>query len=591
MKKTAVILLLLCCWLAMHAQVSFKTIVPMQPVIAGESFQVQFTISNAEKVSWFKAPYFEFFRFISGPDLYSGKEEGINGSQPVKNYVFTLEAVRPGHFIIHGATALLDGKLYGSNQVIIEVISKKDAINRDMGRDNSAYLLLTGENPYNKIRQNLFLKVEVNKKNCYTGEPVLATFKLYSRLQSKSAIVKSPGFYGFTVYDMVNLDDKEMSTENVNGKFFDVHTIRKVQLFPLQSGIFTIDAMEVKNRVEFSRSSVNKKKEEKIAEDVLNNYGDEPTYENTEVFETSMKTEPVLIAVKPVPSINKPGEYNGAAGFFNISSSLSKTKIAKNEEIFFDVVISGKGNFTQLSPPVINWPDGVEGFEPVIRDSFEKSIFPLTGSRTYQYGFVCPKTGKYQLPQVNFSFFNPSSGSYKMISSAPVDLEVGNKEKTNIITDKKKASINEKNAKASKTAAIIIVSILTGVLIYWIRYKMEPMKTQTENKINLPSVEELLTPAQRVVIADDKDFYTALHQCIWNFLKLHFILTGSDMNKKKLADVLLSRQIKEDDVSGIISALEKSEAGMFTNAALQENKEALLQQVKLVLERISGQLF
>ena len=109
----------------------------------------------------------------------------------------------------------------------------------------------------------------IDKKTCYAGEPVVATFKLYSRLQSKSDIIKNPGFYGFSVHDMINLDDKMVNTEEFNGKEFDVHTIRQVQLYPLQAGIYTIDAMEVKNKVEFSRSVVNKKAEQEIIEGVV----------------------------------------------------------------------------------------------------------------------------------------------------------------------------------------------------------------------------------------------------------------------------------------------------------------------------------
>jgi hypothetical protein len=58
---------------------------------------------------------------------------------------------------------------------------------------------------------------------------------------------------------MINLDDKVKETEHINGKDFDVHTIRKVQLYPLQPGEYTIDEMKIDNKVEFTRSSVNKK--------------------------------------------------------------------------------------------------------------------------------------------------------------------------------------------------------------------------------------------------------------------------------------------------------------------------------------------
>jgi hypothetical protein len=62
------------------------------------------------------------------------------------------------------------------------------------------------------------------------------------------------------------------------------------------------------------------------------------------------------------------------------------------------------------------------------------------------------------------------------------------------------------------------------------------------------------------------------------------------MNKRKLAEALITRKVNRDSVNGIISVLEQCEAGMFTNALLQENKETLLQRIKLILDDVCGQL-
>src|SRR5687768_17364044 len=234
-----------------NAQPAFKTIIPQHPVVTGESFQVQYIIEDDAELSQIRIPAFPGFRIVSGPNVYYGSVSTIHGVKLVRNTVYTLAAMKPGKFrippaIIHGP----EGELR-SNEVMIEVISKDEALknfNKD-GR-NSGYLLKPGEDAYKKIQQNLFVKVMVDKQTCYVGEPVLATFKLYSRLESRSDIVKNPGFYGFTVYDMINLSDKLVVTEDVNGKIFDVHTIRKVQLYALQAGEYTIDPMMVKNKVE-----------------------------------------------------------------------------------------------------------------------------------------------------------------------------------------------------------------------------------------------------------------------------------------------------------------------------------------------------
>jgi len=284
MKKAATIFCLLLFTIAGWSQISFKTIVPQQPIVAGESFQVQYVIEDGEKTMSVKPPVFSNYRFVAGPNIYMGSVSTVNGVKPLKNAVYTLEAIRPGKFNIPGASIIVNGRMIRSNDALIQVISKEEAVkkfNKENGINPSDYFLRPGENAYEKIRQNLFVKVLVDKKSCYVGQPVLATFKLYSRLESKSDIVKNPGFYGFTVYDMVNLADKEMVTENVNGKLFDVHTIRKVQLYPLQSGVFTIDAMEVTNKVEFSKSSVNKKTEQEIDEGVVGRDVDERGEEGT----------------------------------------------------------------------------------------------------------------------------------------------------------------------------------------------------------------------------------------------------------------------------------------------------------------------
>jgi hypothetical protein len=120
----------------------------------------------------------------------------------------------------------------------------------------------------------------VDRTTCFAGEPVQAIFKLYSRLESNSDIVKNPGFYGFAVYDIINLNDHISATETIDGRPFDVHTVRRVQLYPLQAGIFTIDAMEVTNKCEFSKSAVYKKAEQEIKEGVFEN-NDPPARSNT----------------------------------------------------------------------------------------------------------------------------------------------------------------------------------------------------------------------------------------------------------------------------------------------------------------------
>jgi BatD DUF11 like domain len=589
--KKATFILLLFFSIAANAQVKFKTIVPQQPVVVGESFRVQYVAEGVENLNHLIAPEFRQFRFVRGPEVYSGKASGKAVS---KNTIYTLEALEPGRYKIEGALAGINGKNYRSNDAWVEVISQsqseKQRKENGAAGDNSAYFLKPGEDPYKKIRDNLFVKVMLDRKTCFSGEPVVATFKLYSRLESKSEIVKNPGFYGFTVHDVINLADKVITTETVNGRLFDVHTIRQVQLYPLQAGSFVIDAMEVNNKVEFSRSAVSKKTEQEIAEGLTAEEIDTPA-PGTEIFESSVSTDPITITVKPAPAKNKPIEFTGATGRFTIEAIVENKELAKNEEGRLVLTIKGKGNFSQLSGPIIQWPTGIEGFEPTVKEVLDKTSSPLKGHKEFLYSFVSSKPGDYDLPVIKFSFFDPDSNKYKTVSVNPGHVTISNKEKTGltITAGEKKRSIADVNRRASIIAASLVVLAVLVVLIYWIFRRKEPVKpaviAEETSVVEPPSVDEILQPATVQLQGSDKDFYSSLYQSLWSHLAERFNLSGTEINKQMLA-----AKLEQQGFAGkneLLQILQHCETGMFTNAVLEENREKLLEKVKVLLEQMT----
>lgn len=577
----------------LQAQKDFQTIVTEGPVVAGESFQVQYVLEETNKDNEFFAPDFKEFRFVSGPNIYTGSAYGTGGQRKLKNIVYTLAATRPGKFIIPGASARIENRLIKSDNVLLEVISKTEAYNRrrkpDNQETNEDNFLSPGEDAYAKIGRNLFMKVLVDKRTCFVGEPVTAIFKLYSRLDSKSDIVKNPGFYGFTVQDMINLGNKLTGNEIIEGKQFDVHIVRKVQLYPLQTGLFSIDAMEVRNQVRFSKSAVTKKAEQEIVEGVYPGSSINSD-ENTIVFENSMATEPVAITVKATPQKNKPIEYNGATGNFKLAASVQKNELAKNEEGDLIITISGKGNFTQLSPPVIQWPEGIDGFEPTSTDSLDHTKSPMTGKRDFHFRFVSSKSGNYDLPAVSFSFFNPDTNNYKTVYSGPVTIKVTTVEKTSKKVESKNSTINEhKKYKAWWWIAAGSLALTIIFLFIWRKTKKtNPPSSITENNNRL-TITEILQPATTFSEADDKTFYNILRNCIWNFFTVQFDLTGSKMNKSALSIAMKQKGVTEESEKKLLEILDQCETGIFTHVEEAGDKKKLLEETKEVLVTISDQ--
>lgn len=553
--------------------------VPKEAVVVGESFQVQYILEDAGSAESIRPPSFADFRLVSGPAFYEGTLMTAKGLRPLSNAVFTLQALEPGRYKVRGATIIIGNKMYSSNDAELTVVAEDVPVRKESGDD---YFLRPGEDAYRKIRENLFLKVQVDRKTCYVGEPVLATFKLYSRLQSRSDIVKNPGFYGFTVYDLVNLSDKQSSTENIGGKIFDVHTIRKVQLFPLQAGILYIDGMEVHNRVEFSRSAVHKKTEQEIVEGVLG-WDEEMSPGNAEIFENDMHTDAVAVTVKPLPAAGKPVNFQGAVGQFNAEAALGENKVGSNSEGVFIITIRGQGNFTQIDAPRPEWPAGMEVFEPRVSDLFDKTSYPLRGERSFSYPFVASRKGEFNIPSFDFHYFNPDSGKYQTVTTSPASFQVSAN------TEQPQPVLNVGKQKTGSalyliTGGLLVLAVAIFVLIR--RRSLNDKKSQDTAAVEVSLTDSLLSYPSENLGSTDREFYAGLLQSIWRFFELKAGLSGTGMNKNGLFEILQGKDVDQELLASLGEVLHTCEAGMFTQVSLHLDKKVILEKTREILQEL-----
>lgn len=556
------------------SQVAFKTIVPQHPFAPGESFQVQYVIENADNIANFSPPQFQGFRVVAGPNVYSGTH-----SSSRKNLVFTLAAIHEGKYKINGASCVINGKHQKSNDVFVTVLARPS-------QGESSYFLKQGEDALQKIRENLFLKMDIDKQNCFIGEPLVATFKLYSRLQSKSNVVKNPGFYGFSVYDMVNLNDKSETEEKLNGHWYDVHTVRKVQLYPLQAGTFTIDPMELANEIEFSRNENTKTGEAEITEKMYNN--DPASGANTsEKYSMNLKTTPSVINVKPLPVKNMTDTFSGAVGSFTIDVSLAKDSVLKNNEDSMVIEINGAGNFQRVSAPVIEWPREIEAFEPTVEDTLDKQRVPLTGSRRLKYIFFSSKAGTYIIPPISFTFFDLKSKSYKTVSSKPLTIYVGEKgknEKPVAVVPK----LNAGNRSIWWVIAAVLIIALSGSWFAAVKLRNSKRKKELDSlklTAGIVSIDQILNPARMALTKENKFFYQELNDAMWHYFRDR-IPSHRLLNKTELTNLLTLKNVDPRIINELAQLLHEFETGIYANAGMEANKSASLENAEKILNRV-----
>jgi hypothetical protein len=554
------------------AQVRFSASVSPSVIGKNETVELRLMIENARDVKQIIPPSLKDFIVVSGPNQESSIET-INGV--TKQYIgltYQLQPKRKGNFTIGPAIAKADGKVLKTNAVILKVTNATASTNQNNSgfpfsglssfddnpmqhTDNSDYILKKGENIPNKIAKNIFIKVDADKTSCYIGEPVVVNYKLYTRLKSESNITKNPSFNGFSVIDLGQPGSSFYDIEKLNGRQYNVYTLRKSQLYPLQAGQMEAEKAEVENNIHFVKEDYFKSRQgntNTMLEDL--GFSGLPA-DAMQDEKVTLQSKPLIITVKPLPDSNKPASFNGAVGNFSLDAGVEKANFSTDDAGKFQFTITGQGNMELINAPEISWPAGIEAYDPKVVASLNKQAVPVSGSKGFEYTFTVKKPGTYSLPAVEYSFFNPALNSYKIMTTKPViiTVTVGTGKKIVVKNNLYEPSVNERFSSAIFSNRLwIIVPVALVVfagLFFWV--KKENRKEQaraianTEEEIKLNGGEKprvLFNPLANteycLVQQNSKGFYEALNSELRQFLATQLSVPVEIINGKKIAEEL-----------------------------------------------------
>jgi hypothetical protein len=533
--------------------------------------QVQYLIENTTRVSSFIPPKFKQFQIVEGPNQTTGYNM-VNGN--LKEYVTFSYLLRPGKagkWVIPAATARVEGKNYTSNAV--EVVVSKGAVAAPSEESMVAaeeILLKPGEQAVNKIRNNLFVRLDVDRTAVMVGEPIVATYKLYTRLRSESRVTQRPSFNGFSVYDMANPDQMDATKEQFQGREYNVYLLRKVQLYPLQAGTFELESLEVTNDIRFIRASAldgGYAPSELLRELALglNNSGAIVTES------VALKNPPMSVVVKALPPAED-SSASGAVGHFTIRSFIEAPEVHKGDVVNLEVQVAGKGNFPMIPVPKVNWPSGVDVFEANSTDQVNKFVAPLSGSKLFSIPFTVNKEGPLDIPPVEFVYYDVDARKYVTVKSDPLLIEVlaarPSANKPTVLQEVKPAN-------AWKYILTILALILVGGGIYILLKRngspeklVQPIQ---ESVVVKDEIESPKDPLEEIRTAFDRKDVRAFYR------QLSLVIDQCMMNKYKVdgtgawEDQLLAKGVETSMIIEIKQLKEDAELAMYT-PFIQESK-------------------
>lgn len=615
---------------ASYSQVQFKTICTEKKISKNDLLQVQFKLENANNLESLTPPTFDNFSVVSGPNQEIGRFS-YNGK--IEQFIaisYYLKPSRVGQYIIKGAKAVVDGKEYKSNPITVEITNAPSSspngnqsglaspfpnLNFDMAPENPKpqledYILKPGENIDEKIKKSIFLKLETDKKTCYVGEPITAKYKLYTRLNSESTITDVPSFNGFSV---TNLEvNNDATIEKVNGRHYTVYVLRKAQLYPLQSGAITLGPMVSSNKISFLKSDHATGQRNDLFNRLFQDFGNDMNDPDALITKTvTLTTTPLTITVKPLPQSNVPTSFKGAVGRFSIQSSLEKNQFTTDDAMNLKVVINGQGNIQLVNAPTIHWPQNFEVFDAKQKDDIDETLVPMRGSKTFLFPFVVSKPGIYKIDSISFSYFDPSSNSYKTIQTNPIEITVdksSNRSNNFIFPKQSTLSNTNKGFFQSFNFEIMMLfgflALIVGVILFsklkrsnrLLQLEKEKQLDELKNKWEAAKSEfaipenPLLEAHDALMAKDSNLFFQVLHSSFKKYLSLKLQIPTNEVNKKTINEKLDSCNVSIGTSFRLNELLEEIELNLYAKPSEETSLNSIYEKAGEVVSLLNKQI-
>lgn len=510
----------------------------------------------------FNPPDFTGFRVLMGPSQ-SISSSWVNGVRSYsKTYSYTLAPRSQGRFTIKQSTIVIDGKTYKTTPKEIEVTTAVDKPSDQMTAEDVA-------------DESLHLVAEVSKSDPYLNEAMSVVYKMYISPAisiSNYQPLDNPKYNNFWSQD-IPVSRPDVKNGTYKGKPYRYVILKRVVLYPQKSGKLDIEPLSLEVTVD-------------VPTNKRDFFGGRIYSQTTKTVSAGNRT----INVKSLPEKSKPANFSGAVGKFDFSVTTSKTVLNASESLQAKVQVSGKGNLKLFQLPEPNLPSSLEVYEPEFEESVRTTLSGTQGTVSNNYTIVPSYRGKYPIPTISFSYFDPNTEGYKTLTSDEILISVqegptsanasssssGSTGKQSVATGSQFNFIKlEPNLSAigenyffgsTRFYLWLLLPLLLIPLAIIFGKKREAIASDVAgNRIRRANklARKYLSKARKE-LGNKEPFYIALEKGLHNYLKAKLKIETSEFSKDRIASVLDEKQVDPTTKDGFISLLKNCEMARYS---------------------------
>jgi len=602
MKKTILYNAILLISLAAAGQeVSVKVEYPAV-VNAGQQFTIMWTVNAGG--GEFSAPSFNGFYKLMGPQTsYSSSTQIINGrmsNSTSYSYVYYLQAVNEGQFVLNPAVFKLKNKTYSSDSVRIEVIgSTAQKQNTHSGTNKSE----TGT-AVESSGEDIFVNLSLNRKEVYLGEHIVATVKLYTRVNiAGTNEIKFPPFNGFLKTDIETPPLTSLKQENISGKIYGTGVVQQFLLYPQVTGEIVIDPVQLSVLIQQKSSN-----SDPFFSDFFTSYQNVPKLVSSPI---------VKVNVKPLPG-NQPEDFSGVVGRIDMKAVISKDSVNVNDAVNFKVTISGSGNLKIASAPLLKLSPDIEVYEPKISDNIKNGMNGTAGQKTFDYILIPRHYGDFSIPSLTYSYFNISSGKYEKLTTPEYHFYArkGNEQTSGITVyggvskedvkylGKDIRFIKSIPGSMTRSSEIILskrsfysayaFSFFIFLFILFLRRehirRNSDLSIVKNRKAGKVAVRRLRTASNCLKNEQIDRFYEEVLKAMWGYLSDKLSIAVSDLTRNKAVTSLSEKGIDEEKISNLNRILDACEYARFSPSGSETEAKTIYEGASQFIKSVENSI-
>lgn len=566
--------------LAFSEEVSFTATAP-SAVVVGNQFRLSYKL-NADGKNLRVSP-FKDFRHLAGPTTSNSQSVNIVNGQMTREiartYTYILMAEKEGSFTIPPASIEVKGKIYNSNAVTVKVLKEED---KTVQQSKSA----TGIS-----KNDIFLRTSVTKHSVYQQEYLVATVKLYNRLNLGGVSnVEFPDYNGFLAYDLAKPNEINWSIENIDGRNYNTAILRQTLLYPQRSGKLQIGEAKL--------DAVIRQRSNRGQQDLFGDF-----FSTYQEVRKALKTKPQTITVKPLPA-GKPSNFSGISGSnISLNAALDKMTVKANEPVTLKITLKGNGNLKLVNTPKISFPADFESYDPKVVNSLKNTTQGVMGSRSFEYLVIPRYAGDFTIPSYSLSYFDTKTKAYKTVSTSSFDLKVEKgegEENGPVVTafaSKENVKFLGKDIRYIKTGEttlipidkflvasplfrwsypiLLIIFIALLVLFKTIRKNNADIVKVKHKKANKMALKRMKIAHSLLKQDHSEKFYEEVLNALWGYLSNKLNLPSSQHTRDKVKEILRAKDIDEVLITEMNDLLDMCEFARYAPSAVTESNKAI----------------